>query len=118
MSSLLGPVTDADLRRWQQRRLDLLVELVKFGHERCLPPLTWTLGPHALVGRALGADAGWQRAAFETWTAALELNRVEDHVEATGAVRLYADTEDLWGRGVGVTVMAYLLADEDADGGS
>lgn len=110
MSSLLGPVTDADLRRWQQQRFDLLGELVRFGHERRLPVLTWTLGPHALVGRALDSD---KRATFEAWVAALELNRVEDHVESTGAVRLYGDIGDLWGRRLGVTVMAYILADDE-----
>lgn len=112
MSSLLGPVTDADLRHLQQQRLDLLNELAKFGHEQRLPVLTWTLGPHALVGHALGSDRGQQRTAFEAWAAALELNRVEDYAETTGAVRLYADTGDLWGRGVSVTVMAYILAEE------
>ena len=115
MSSLLGPITDSDLRGWQRQRLDLLVELVKFGEDRKLTPLSWTLSVHALVGQATGHDSEEKRAAFEAWVTALELARWGEHHHETGRVHLHAATRDLWGRVVGVTVTADLLDDRPAD---
>ena len=115
MSSLLGPVTDADRRRWQRRWLDLLVELVKFGEDRKLTPLSWTLSVHALVGQATGHDSEEKRAAFDAWATALELARWGEHHHDTGRVHLHASARDLWGRDVGVTVIADVWDDEPAD---
>lgn len=114
MSSLLGPVTDVDLRRWQRRRYDLLGELVTFGEQRKLTPLTWSLGVHALIGSAGGYHDTERRAAFEDWVTALDLESWEQRYE-TGRIHLHAETKDLWGRGVGVTVLADLWEDHPAD---
>lgn len=114
MSSLLGPVTDADLRRWQRRRSELLDELIAFGEQRELPPLTWTLGVHTLIGAAGGHHDNERRDTFEDWVTALELEPWEQRYE-TGRTHLHADTKDLWGRGVGVTVLADLWDDDPAE---
>ena len=111
MSSLLGPTTDADLRRWQRRRVDLLGEIITFGEQHELPPLTWTVGVHTLVGGASGCPDGERRAAFNAWADALGLESWE-HKHETGRVHLQAETDDLWGRGVRVQVMADLWEDE------
>ena len=112
---LLGPVTDADLRRWQRQRLDLLVELVKFGEDRKLTPLSWTLSVHSLVGQATGHANEEKHAAFEAWTTALELARWGEHHHNTGRIHLHAAARDLWGRGVGVTVVADVWDVDPAD---
>lgn len=114
MSSLLGPVTDADLRRWQRRRFDLLGELIAFGEKRKLTPLTWSLGVHTLVGGAGGHHDTERRATFEDWAAALALEASEARLEL-GRIHLHAETRDLWGRGVRVQVMADLWEEDPAE---
>lgn len=109
--SLLGPVTDADQRRWQRSRLNVLVDLVEFGEEHKLTPLTWTLGVHALFGTSGGHHDTERRTVFEDWASALGLERW-DHQYETGRIHLHAESKDLWGRGVLVQVMADLWVDE------
>lgn len=114
MSSLLGPVTDADLRRWQRRRYEVLGELLDIQDGRRMAPLSWTLSAHGLVGKAVGDHDGERRAAFESWATALGLARWGEHHHDTGRIHLSARLDDLWGRGVGVTVMADLWEDHPA----
>lgn len=71
--SLFGPTDDTDLRRWQERNLKGLTELVQLGAKKELPPLFWTLpdlgdiaGKFSVQGR--GHDP---RAVFELWFEAL-----------------------------------------------
>ena len=115
MSSLLGPVTDADLRRWQQQRYDLLGQVLKAGQERDLPPLSWTLSVYALVGTATGHADDEKRAAFDAWVAALDLDRWDEQPHETGRIHLHAVSDDLWGRGVGVTVIADVWEEHPAE---
>ncbi|WP_435583442.1 hypothetical protein [Amycolatopsis thermoflava] len=75
--SLFGPADDADHRRWQQRNLFAVTELIKFGVKRKLPPLEWTV---PTVGNAAGKvdaprariDHVHPREIFEAWYAALD----------------------------------------------
>lgn len=113
MSSLLGPVTDADLRRWQRARFDLLGELIAFGEKRGLPLLTWTLGVHTLTGQPTDRPGVERRAACEAWAEALGIGLCEQRGDF-GRVHLRAATGDLWDRGVGVVVMADLWEDDPA----
>ncbi|AIJ26339.1 hypothetical protein [Amycolatopsis methanolica] len=74
MTSLYGPVTDADRRAMQRRHLAALNELVKLGMTRKLPPLDWHV-PHSfspLVG-IVGAVAPEHhpRNVFGAWLDAL-----------------------------------------------
>lgn len=115
MSSLLGPVTDADLRRWQRKRHELLGALLDLQDKRALPPLSWTLSVHALVGQATGHANEERRAAFEEWVGVLDLNRWGEHHHDTGRIHLHAEAKDLWGRGVGVTVIADLWEDHPSE---
>jgi hypothetical protein len=115
MSSLLGPVTDADLRRWQRRRLDLLAELIRAQDERGLTPLAWTLAVHALVGKVTGDHPTEIRETFDAWVIALGLGRQPETHHDIGRVHLRAATDDLWGRGVGVVVIADLWEDHPAE---
>lgn len=114
MSSLLGPVTDADLRRWQRGRFDLLGELIAFGEQRGLPALTWTLGVHTLSGQPTSYPDAERRAVLVAWAEALGLPWEEKRGDF-GRVRLRAATGDLWDRGVGVVVMADLWDDEPTE---
>lgn len=114
MSSLLGPVTDADLRRWQRKRHVLLGELLDLQDERALPPLSWTVGVHALIGAATGHADEEKRAAFDAWAGALEVDGWEQPYD-TGRIHLHAEAKDLWGRGVGVQVLADLWEDHPAE---
>lgn len=114
MTSILGPVTDADLRRWQMRRYELLGGILTVGAEQ---GLTWLVSEHALVGQAHYSDHGERRSAIEAWAAALDLERADDHVYASGtSMRVRASTKDLWGRGGSVTVMADVVEKEPGDG--
>lgn len=115
MSSLLGPVTDADLRRWQRRRFDLLSELMRAQDQRELPPLTWTLSVHNLVGTVTGHHPNEIRSIFDAWVTALGLDRSPEVHHDTGRIHLRAEAKDLWGRGVGVVVMADVWEDHPAD---
>lgn len=114
MSSLLGPVTDADLRRWQRRRHDLFAELMRAQDDRDLKPLTWTLSVHSLVGKVTGNHPTEIRGTFEEWVIALGLDRSPEVHHDTGRIHLRAATDDLWGRGVGVTVTADMWEDHPA----
>lgn len=107
MSSLLGPVTDADLRRWQCSRYDRLGELLRLGQDRRLPVLSWTLSDHALIGKATGHANEELRAAFEDWARALGIEWSEYRNE-TGRIHLKATGE-------GVVVMADLWEDHPAE---
>lgn len=115
MSSLLGPVTDADLRRWQRKRLDLLAELMRTQEERGLPPLVWTLDVHSLVGKVTGHHPTEVRAVFDDWVTALDLVRSPEQYHALGHTHLRAVKDDLGGPGVGVVVMADVWEDHPAD---
>src|SRR5690606_29444744 len=88
MSSLLGPVTDADLRRWQRRRFDLLSELMRAQDQRELPPLTWTLSVHNLVGTVTGHHPTEIRRIFDAWVIALGLDRSPEVHHDTGRIHL------------------------------
>lgn len=114
MSSLLGPVTDADLQRWQRKRFTLLSELIAFGEQHKLSPLTWTLGVHALSGQPTNHPDAERRAVCEAWARALGIEVCEQSGDF-GRVHLRAATGDLWDRGVGVVVMADLWEDDPAD---
>src|SRR5690606_8750666 len=115
MSSLLGLVTDADLRRWQRRRFALLIELMRAQDQRELPPLTWTVSVHNLVGTVTGHHPNEIRSVIDAWVTALGLDRSPEVHHATGRIRLRAEAKDLWGRGVGVVVMADVWEDHPAD---
>jgi hypothetical protein len=108
MSSLLGPATDADLRRWQRKRYALLNELLDLQDEAGLTPLSWTLSVHHLVGKATGHHPDEIRSVFEDWVTALNVDRWAQHHHDVGRIHLRAEAKDLWGRGVGVTVIADL----------
>jgi hypothetical protein len=106
MSSLLGPVTDADLRRWQRRRYDLLGEFLDLMDERGLPVLSWRVGGHALVGEATQLSSADRRDAYREWVAALGLEEWAPSTSDTGRTHLHAVTNDWRGRGVSVVVVA------------
>lgn len=114
MSSLLGPVTDADLRRWQRRRHDLLGEFLTLADERGLPVLSWKVGNHALVGEAHQPNHAARRHAWEAWVTALDLDRWEPSTSASGRTHLHAITRDWQSRGVDVAVVADVW-DDPAD---
>lgn len=106
MTSLLGPVTDADRRRWQDRAYKLLGELLERGWEHDLPPIFWRLKDSAvIVGEPVGS--GDKRAVWEAWVTVLELDRwAEQPPTGSGRVHLHAVTKDWRGRHVDVAVIA------------
>ena len=106
MSSLLGPVIDADLRRWQRRRYDLLGEFLDLGDRWDLPVLSWRVGDHSLIGEAHQPDHGHRRGAFRGWVTALELHEWKPSTSDTGRTHLHAVTRDWQGRAVDVVVVA------------
>lgn len=115
MSSLLGPVTDADLRRWQRRRYELFGEFLDLMDERGLPVLSWRVGNHALLGEATTQlSSAEKRHAFEAWVTALGLQEWVPHTSDTGRTHLHAATNDWQGRGVPVAVVADVW-DDDPD---
>lgn len=115
MSSLLGPVTDADLRRWQRRRYELLGEFLDLQDQRGLPVLSWKVGNHALVGEAAGPDHADRRRAWEEWVTVLDLDQWAPSTSAAGRTHLHAVTRDWQGRGVDVAVIADVWDDEPTD---
>lgn len=106
MSSLLGPVTDADLRRWQRKRHVLLGEFLDLADTRSLPVLSWRIGDHALVGEAHQPDHAARRHAWESWVTALELDQWAPSTSATGRTHLHAVTRNWQDRGADVVVVA------------
>lgn len=112
MSSLLGPVTDADLRRWQRRRLELLNEFADLADEQELPVLTWKVGDHALVGEA---HQPLRRRAWEKWVEALGLDQWKPSTSENGRTHLHAVTRNWQGRGVDVVMIADVRDVEPAD---
>lgn len=114
MSSLLGPVTEADLRRWQRRRHELLGEFLDLMDERELTPLSWKVGNHALIGEATQLSSTDKRHAYEEWVAALGLEEWAPSTSDTGRTHLHAVTNDWEGRGIPVVVVADVW-DSDAD---
>lgn len=118
MSSLLGPVTDADLRRWQRRRHELLGEFLDLMDERGLPVLSWKVGgAHALVGEATQLSSADKRAAYQEWVTALGLDEWAPSTSDTGRTHLHAVTDNWQGRGVPVVVVADVW-DQNPDGES
>lgn len=116
MSSLLGPVTDADLRRWQRRRYELLGEFLDLMDERGLPVLSWQVGGHTLVGTATQLSSRDKRQAYREWVTAIELKEWVPSTSETGRTHLHAVAENWHGRGVTVVVVADVWdADEDAE---
>lgn len=115
MSSLLGPVTDADLRRWQRRRYEMLGEFLDLAEERGLPVLSWKVGNHALVGEAAGPDHAARRRAWEAWVTALGLDKWAPSTSAAGRTHLHAVTRGWEGRGVDVAVIADVWDDEPTE---
>ena len=111
MSSLLATITDVDLRRWQQQRYALLGEILKYGDSHDLPPLTWRVDPHSLIGEAHQLDMGERRAAFGAWLQSLEMMRWNDNHSVGGLVHLRATRVDLWGRAVDLVVTADIFHD-------
>lgn len=113
--SLLGPVTDADLRRYQRHRHGLLTDVIRAQDERDLTPLTWTLSVHSLVGTVGGHHPTEIRETFDAWVIGLGLDRQPEQLHDTGRIHLRAATDDLWGRGVGVVVTADVWEDHPAE---
>jgi hypothetical protein len=114
MSSLLGPVVDADLRRWQRRRYVLLGEFLDLGDRRELPVLSWRVGDHSLIGEAQQPDHGHRRVAFCEWVDALDLYEWKPSTSATGRTHLHAMSRDWQGRAVDVVVVADVWDSESA----
>ena len=112
MSSLLGPVTDADLRRWQRRRHELLGEFLDLMDERELTPLSWKVGNHALIGEATHFSSADKRHAFREWVTALGLEEWAPSTSASGRTHLHAVTNDWRGRGVPVVVVTDVYDDD------
>lgn len=104
--SLLGLISDADRRRWQRRRHDLLGEFLDLADERDLPVLSWRVGDHSLVGEAHQPDHALRRRAWRIWVGALDLDEWKPHASETGRTHLHALTRDWQGRGVDVVVVA------------
>jgi len=117
MSSLLGPVTDADQRRSQRRRHVLLGEFLDLMDERELPLLSWKVGDHALVGEAHQFSSADRRRAYREWVTALGLEEWAPSTSDTGRTHLHAVAENWRGRSVPVVVVADVW-DNDEDGES
>src|SRR5690349_6924942 len=115
MSSLLGPGTDADLRRWQRRRHELLGEFLDLADTRRLPVLSWKVGNHALVGEAVDPEHAARRRAWEDWVGARGLDQWKPSTAGTGRTHVHAVTRNWQGRGVDVAVVADVWDDEPAD---
>lgn len=111
MSSLLGPLTDADLRRMMRRRYKLLGEFLDLADEHDLPPLTWKVGNHALAGEATQPEYADRRRAWEQWVTVLHLERWEPSTSASGRTHLHAVTQDWRGSHVPVAVVADVFDD-------
>lgn len=106
--SIFGPVDDTDRRRWQQRDLKGLTELIQFGATKNLPPLRWrlTTSGGGIIGEVdlLYRDRD-PHEVFEAWCEALsEHKRVDprgggfrgegkprtEHTLPGGKIRLWA----------------------------
>lgn len=111
MSTLLGPVTDGDLRRWQLQRYRLLGDILEHGHKQDLPPLAWRVTPDILIGDATQIDMDERRVAFDAWVASLELDRLDDVSHSDGLVQLCAIGVNLWNRRTKIRVVAHILND-------
>ena len=55
------------------------------------------------------------RSVIDAWVTALGLDRSPEVHHDTGRIHLRAEAKDLWGRGVGVVVMADVWEDHPAD---
>ncbi|OLT12940.1 hypothetical protein BJF79_03305 [Actinomadura sp. CNU-125] len=98
MSTLLGPITDADLRRWQMQRYALLGDVLKVGQQHQLPPLTWRVTEYAVVGDLYGIPDGQRRRVFWAWVTALGLETANESETSSdsGSVYLRAAAPDGW----------------------
>jgi hypothetical protein len=89
--SLLGPVADADRRRWQMASSRALGEILKRADKRKLKPLTWHLGT-ALVGHVNATDYGnidqAVTAVFGQWCELLHLTADEPVAKSGGGLYL------------------------------
>lgn len=115
MSSLLGPATDADLRRFQRRRYDLLGEFLTLAEERRLPVLSWRVGNHTLLGESTAPDHAVRLRAWEEWVEVLGLDQWAPSTSVSEWTHLHAVTRDWQGRGIDVAVVADVWDREPAD---
>lgn len=115
MSNSPDPLTDTDLRRWQLARYRILGEILTFGEQHRLPPLTWTLGVYslALTGNPTSYPDPERRGLVETWAQELGLPLTEERGDF-GRVHLRASGYP-WGQGVQVVVRADVWEDHPAD---
>lgn len=70
--SVFGPTDDGDYRRWQQRNLKAVTELITLGVKKKLPPIAWrvpTIG--TLTGTVENHADHHPREVFEAWHIAL-----------------------------------------------
>lgn len=112
-STLLGPITDEDLRRWQMMRYALLGDLLQVGQQHKLPPLTWRVTEFAVVGDLYGIPPGQRRAVFEAWVTALDLEPENEAGASSENVHLRATAPDGWrGHRGEMGIRATLVADE------
>lgn len=110
--SLLGPVTEQDVTRWQLKGTKALVELLTHAHHEKLPALDWHLGTGSNLYGAVQRptfDRAEKRAAFDRWTDYLGAARWPEHTGPDGRTRLRAQVEDY--RGVHITIAADLYDD-------
>jgi hypothetical protein len=108
-----SPVTDAERRRWQRRATGVLDRLLGLD----LPPLTWTVGPTAmLVGRVLDGDVDTRRAIWQTWVSSLAAAPAAESPSA-GVTHLRATLADRTDPLVLVVLLATVYdPDPDSDG--
>jgi hypothetical protein len=111
---MLGPTTDADRRRWQERAYKLLGELLEIGWRQELPPIDWRVMPTMkLVGQPCGDN---KRADWEAWVVALELDRWLER-SSNGRTHLHAVAQNWRLRHVNIAIFTDVWEEEpDADG--
>jgi hypothetical protein len=111
--SLLGPVTEQDMTRWQLKGVKALTELLTQAFRQQLPALDWQLGTgSSLYGTVQQPtfDAAQKRAAFDQWARHLGADVWPETTDPAGGTRLRAKVEDHLG--VHVTIAADLYGDE------
>jgi hypothetical protein len=107
--SLLGPITDQDVTRWQNRGARALTDLLAEAFREKLPPLVWRLGSgSSLHGTADSPtlDPAGRRAAFDRWARHLAAVVWPETTDPAGGTRLRARVDDY--HGVHVTIAADL----------